>query len=337
MFRVKYIGWCGHGNLGDEALFAAIKQLMPSLAFDVACESSAGPPPDAVLLGGGTLIRAEHYRRSAQKGIDANIPVFSFGTGVGVERGFLADGRADYQEVMVRWGETLNRLESVTVRGPQSQRLLVRLGVGLRIIGDPALVLGTRPGDAASGSKPGGHGTIGINAGYISTPFGDWDQIKRAIFGVAEALARKGFPLEFPPMRRAGLPALLVGSRCTRDTRVAWISRCTPRRSKRISSYSSLVGMRLHALVLAAAHGVPFVGIAYRGRVLDFCESIDALELAIEPGLATTSSLLERLDHVVREKKNTMHRISRRVHELQLRLAAEACHVEQLVHRHRNR
>jgi polysaccharide pyruvyl transferase WcaK-like protein len=49
-----------------------------------------------------------------------------------------------------------------------------------------------------------------------------------------------------------------------------------------IASCRAVVGVRLHAVILAAAAGVPFVGVAYDPKVSGFCTDAGALSLSTD-------------------------------------------------------
>ena len=142
-----YIGWIGYNNLGDEALYAAIRDLVKPLSltsFSAARESilgrinHSGPRYfQGVLLGGGTII-GPAYILPVQRTLDLGLPMATFGTGVR-STGFGDDERPQLSE----WRSILNRFEMVSVRGPRSHAALNHLGVkNVEIIGDPALSLG---------------------------------------------------------------------------------------------------------------------------------------------------------------------------------------------------
>jgi len=86
--KAKYIGWVGHGNLGDEALLYSIRKLFwnqavlkePSFA-NIIKESVFGTEFfDFAMIGGGTLIGAEYIKELKKN--RPNIPIVFFGTGV---------------------------------------------------------------------------------------------------------------------------------------------------------------------------------------------------------------------------------------------------------------
>jgi hypothetical protein len=159
--NVRYIGWDGFKNLGDEALLTAHKLLFPDLQFisegrliEFKIRSSfefLSFPPRAIFLGGGTLInesknwlqRLDHY------GENKFIKI-AFGTGV-----FGGSG-------LKEWKYRLNEFSFLGVRGPISYAHLAKAGIrNVQITGESVLSLA--PTDVVVTPSS---GTIGINIGF---------------------------------------------------------------------------------------------------------------------------------------------------------------------------
>lgn len=145
--KIGYIGWVGHANLGDEAMFQAISQslapnqvvsLLPVPGERLLQVVGAGGSKrfGAALLGGGTLIN-HFYLDLAKLVASWRIPFCIAGTGVG-SPGFGFSSRDE--DNLQGWAEILRRSPLVAVRGPKSAQLLQQIGVSnVEVIGDPAL------------------------------------------------------------------------------------------------------------------------------------------------------------------------------------------------------
>ncbi len=144
---VGYIGWVGHSNLGDEAMFEAIctalrpNKILPLLPLPgeqllEAIGLGAAKRCAAVILGGGTLIN-RFYLGLAKRVLSWNIPLCVAGTGVGSPGfGFSPERPRD----LLKWAKVLSRSPFLGVRGPESERLLREAGLeNIEVIGDPAL------------------------------------------------------------------------------------------------------------------------------------------------------------------------------------------------------
>ena len=141
-----YIGWLGHGNLGDEAIFWAFKELFKRVQFrdypyiGKILKKFPGLV-DYIFLGGGTLIgNYPMYLDTARMLIDAfpKAKRIAFGTGVRNPVFWKNNMKSSLKE----WVELLNEFDFVSVRGPLSSGILQDYGLDaskIHIIGDPAL------------------------------------------------------------------------------------------------------------------------------------------------------------------------------------------------------
>jgi Polysaccharide pyruvyl transferase len=279
---LAYVGWLGFGNAGDEALFDAFRLALPHRALaHVSHErllrmAASGRllrgRVEGVLLGGGTLIGHETFRRHTEWLLDAAPGAAGFAVGTGVLDPDFPDrppGEAELE--LERWRPLLHRLERVSVRGPRSRELLERLGVEAPVVGDPALLL-RAPAAPVRPRAP----VLGLNIGFARNTWGgDPERLLRAVVGLADRWLADGGQVELFPVWAADLPLVRAATeRIAGPVRVvpdfgdvqmllAGIARC-----------HVFVGMKLHSVVLAAAAGVPGVMIEYHPKCGDFQASI---------------------------------------------------------------
>ncbi len=280
---VAYVGYTGKNNLGDEAMLAATRLLLPwgGLAPDLT-------DPRLLVVGGGTLVNADRYYLTRILRQDAPTS----------ERAMLGTGVRSPEfwgvtEPMEEWKAFVDSALYAGVRGPDSVRHLAALGVAdeVDVFGDPALAL----------SAPAGvervPGRVVVCPLFAAGSL--WGEDDGAAFTALAALIRRlrregrevvamsAFPEDdrwlLTLMRDAGAPDLpyLAGYADLDDT-----LRC-------LASADLVVGERLHASVLAAACGVPFVAVEYRPKVRDFARSV-GMEQAV-----VRSDEMHRLDEVV--------------------------------------
>ncbi len=292
MTRGIYQGWTGWRNLGDEAMFVACQRTLARLVW-TACPpfdaQRAGPAARArtawrgwmgrvpggerALLGGGTLINRTpewlHEYRRLRRGARKPVPVFS----PGVAHPDYWARTPTWKDTRVEWREALAELPEVGVRGPVSRQLLVEAGVrNVVVTGDPGLVFRRRsPRRHASRCR------IGINAGRSNGEmWGSEDRMLAALTDGARRLAAHGCEVRlFPVWDRdevvcrevaagAGLPPDVVDPLLLDpDAFVEYVD-----------GFDVVITVKLHAAVLAAAAGVPFVAIEYRPKVRDFSASV---------------------------------------------------------------
>jgi len=118
--KVKYVGWAGYGNLGDEVLFEVFKQLFRSFYLHPKnigrFAKLISLNLDAVILGGGTLINRSDGREYLDEFIEkGNLKRVVFGTGV---------ANSDFWKnipnsinIMSEWVTILNAVRHLSVRG----------------------------------------------------------------------------------------------------------------------------------------------------------------------------------------------------------------------------
>ena len=278
--RVAVSGYYGFGNTGDEAIALAISRELRArgaapvlLSNDPAatvrecgCESAARMNPVALLgtlarcqvllSGGGGLLQDKTSARTlsyylavirAAKLLGKRVVVFNQSVGPLSPEGGRKVARA-------------LRGTQVIVRDRGSLATLETLGVKAELGGDPALLLTPTPGLTRDPNT------------VIVAPRGDVTDAAAALHEVTQAL------------RRAGRRVVALSFMPTQDDAAAHalgadevISTRDPKRAlDTIAASGYVIGVRLHAVILAAAAGVPFTGIAYDPKVLGFCKDAGA-------------------------------------------------------------
>ena len=263
---MAYVGLPGHDNLGDDAMLAAVRGLMPWARIESGC-----PDAQIVMLGGGTLFNAGGYYLNRIRQVDGpNLERVVFGTGM---RSIEFWGTTERSE---DWTPFLSSALSVGVRGPLTQRGMQEWGIdrAVDIIGDPALGLEPRT------AVPAVEGRVVLSPLHTEGKCwgGDDDAVLEAYARLARTLRSDGHDLmmltahpsddrwAIEVMRDAGIPDMnFIAGYANLD-----------RALDVISSSDLVVGERLHSVVLAAAMGTPFVAVEYRPKVRDFAASIDA-------------------------------------------------------------
>lgn len=278
--RVAVSGYYGFGNTGDEAIALAITRelkkqgatplLLSNTPEETAraygCESAARMRPAAllgalarsqvVLSGGGGLLQDRTSGRTltyylgvirAARLLGKRVVVFNQSVGPLSEEG----GR--------RVAAALKGVR-VIVRDRGSLDTLRGLGIEGELGGDPALLLSPTPNLTRDPDR------------VIVAPRGDVTDATEGLRTVTERLRERGrhvTALSFMPdhddeaARSLGADDVLS----TRDPQVALDA---------IAGAGFVVGVRLHAVILAAAAGVPFLGVAYDPKVAGFCADAGA-------------------------------------------------------------
>ena len=263
MSSFGYVGWSGRGNLGDDAIFDAVRsRLIPADLVEVplypkevgaflACGDRAALRTARPLLGGGTVIGRMNWRVHLRTALllARSRPAVMVGAGV-EDPAFSGRHSFGSERELRRWRRVLESFDRVTVRGPRSQELLAAVGISSEVVGDPALLLEpvrvVDPDDR----------TIGVALGFGDDLWGhSQDEVVDAVGGAVRELVTRGWRVRFFVVngedhdhavrcaQRAGLDPLRTEFLPATEPAVflEHVGRCTV-----------LVGQRLHAVVLAA-------------------------------------------------------------------------------------
>lgn len=301
--RIGYIGWAGHGNLGDDAMLSAIGSLLPdtdliSYAYPrkerrLARLGLSGPRFfQSILLGGGTLI-SDGFAEIPRLAIEQDVPLWSFGTGVG-SCGFGMPPQVS----LARWLEILPRFRAISVRGPLSQLRLRELGADhVEIIGDPALSLAVAEARACADPP-----RFALNIALPGT--GRLRRDDHPFLCELEILTRRLVRHGWTPVPVAmsddDAPALadLLARVYGDDVRVPTL-RSAEDFIAAVAPCAFTVAVRLHAAVLSCCAGVPPLMLGYRDKCLDFMASMELTDYHVALDDMADGELLFRAERLV--------------------------------------
>lgn len=304
--RVAVSGYYGFGNAGDEAILAALKQglteLVPGATFTVMSGDPAATAEmhgveavsrvnptalirairtsDLVISGGGSLLQdvtgprnIPYYLGVVSLARSLRKPVMIYAQGVGPVRGHL--GKTLIPRV-------LNGVSLITTREEESARLLGSLGVTrppIVVTADASLALEPAPDAAADdellsmGVRPGPGPLIGL-------ALRSWHEgvDVPGLAALADLLAaRLEARLVFLPMHRPGdrEVAEAVLARMEAPGTLLDGIRHPQRLLALLGRFDLIIGMRLHALILAAIARVPMIGLSYDPKIDNFLRSLE--------------------------------------------------------------
>src|SRR5688500_13583323 len=143
---LAYVGWLGYGNAGDEALFDAFRLSLPHrplahVSHERLLRAAARGRllrgrVSAAVLGGGTLVGHETFRRHLNWLLAAAPGARGFAVGTGVLDPDFPDRPAgEAMRELERWRPLLARHERVSVAGARPLGLPERRGVEARPVG----------------------------------------------------------------------------------------------------------------------------------------------------------------------------------------------------------
>jgi len=275
-----YLGYAGHDNAGDEAVFTGVTRLRGDLnwtkvflgkrQFEVTSALGMDGPRylSSVALGGGTLISSGGTLHIVNRLLLLGQSVWACGTGVGS----YGWGDEPYPDIRA-WQRPLSHFRGIGVRGPLSKQLLDELGVeGVRVVGDLALSL-VRDKTAQICQPP----CIAVN---LSVPVRasesvDMDGVIGAVVRLAKVRQEKGWRvLPLAMARRDIVPLQHLCSELNLSPRCILYTLEADSILDQIAGCTVMVGVRLHSAVLAACAGVPPILLGYRPKCLDFMSSM---------------------------------------------------------------
>ena len=288
--RVLLSGYYGFANAGDEAVLAglvlSLRAVDPHLEITVLSinprETQAAhgvravhrsrpkdllpalARTDLLISGGGSLLQDV----TSAHGILYYLGVVRLAQMLGKRTMFGAQGVGPLRRARSRRlvAGVANRLDAVTVRDSESADLLRTIGVSrpaIEVAADPALLLGP---DVLTPSPSDTYGVA------LRPWHGQEDLAVRLADACREALPQAR-PVLFPMQPQTDT---LIGEQfallCNQQEKAGAVSPGGGLDAlvRAIGGCEMMVGMRLHALILAAAAGVPSVGLSYDPKVAAF-------------------------------------------------------------------
>jgi len=352
--RALLSGYYGFGNLGDEAILAAIAQELVTQLPQVELEVLSGDPAatqrtygleacdrwslrclwralrrsDVLVQGGGGLIQdatscmsPAYYLGVLLAARIARRPYAIFCQGVGPLRRWL------WRSLTVL---LLGKARLLIVRDENSAELLLRMGLRkpAEVAGDPALLLKsaspeeTRQWLAGTGAR---------------LPEGYWLVVPRQVAGAEEAVAEAARALASLERPVVVMPFQAADETLARE--VAGIAHGmalpTPEDPRIgaaiVAGACGVVAARLHALIFAATAGVEAFGVDYDPKVAAFCDAV-GYPHAAQPALEHVAAWAQQVENgenflqsqSVERMQSSVRHAFRRLAELLMRAGASS-------------
>ena len=326
MNRLLLSGYYGYGNAGDEAVLAGLVTgfRASATAKDLEIAALSGNPAetrtaheiqaadryrpaallpeiarcDLFLSGGGSLLQDV----TSAHGIFYYLGVVRLAQILGKKTMFIAQGIGPLKLARSRKlvAAVANKLNAITVRDPESAQLLREIGVTrppIEVTADPALLLSVSP-------RIGGRGA-GTSFGVALRPWQGQDTLGAQVAAACSKSLEGLHPILLPMQTASDLPIteqfaqnwLPTEGQANAATLCSTTDGLGPLLSI-VVECDMMVGMRLHALILAAAAGVPSVALAYDPKVAAFMQASgqgDAVYDLNAPDLEALTALLARV------------------------------------------
>jgi len=285
--RAIYIGCLGHHNIGDDAVYKAIKLMIKSkivlYAVDYANVSKGAKLrkfhfsyPDYIIIGGGTIIKkkaTESYLRLILNYYHEYPKAQLIILGSGVASPTLAK-QIGFPTDVEAWATILNKCSYISVRGPLSKTIIVNdwhVTTPIEILYDPALHF--KQTKAQKSRKK----IIGVNFCNIVSRIYGLDQKKVDVFAknmVQKFLDNDWKVILFPTTDSdMGYMRNVLGDEIFKSVKHADFKNID-KSLRFFDTIDIFLGMRLHSIIFSALKSTPFYAIEYEQKTSDFLQSI---------------------------------------------------------------
>lgn len=312
----RYVGWLGHDNLGDEALYLAIQEYFRpvplahlSPVYQPAVAAVASLKRHRVsILGGGTLI-ASGYRAHFEETLSRTRRGIVFGAGVADEVFWSA-----YPDRKIRvadWRAALERCEYVGVRGPDSVNSLADVGISAEILGDPAAWFVRPPGWWMPDER-----VLGVNVGQAGGQmWGSEEILIEQVGSLVRRAVAEGWRVEFFVVWPNDLEITIatIAEAQINDAVVHTIYGRPDEYLEQVRRATVFVGTKLHSVILAMCAGVPSIMLEYRPKCRDFMKSVDLDHLNIRVDRIDADTLYEQIVGLLGNASGTSREVTERM------------------------
>lgn len=335
MAKVVLSGYYGFDNIGDEAILLSIIQALmdvePGIDIIVLSNNPARTSElygveavnrwklsqvagalkqsDMLISGGGSLLQdvtgiksLAYYLGVVTLARSLGKPVFFYAQGIGPVNTAL--GRRLMKTVV-------NRVQAITVRDEPSKQDLLAMGVKVpvTVTADPVLGLTLTEDHNVDTQKP----VLGVS---VRSWHGDVRAFQRELANCCDYYARQNWQVMFLPLHHPGdQEACQQVAKLMKEESSMPVDNLTVHQFMGlISRCSMLVGMRLHSLIMAAAAGVPVVGVSYDPKIDRFMQ-----QLGLTPACHVNNpncSILPELERVSADLDGERERLKEKVNPL---------------------
>ncbi|ATW25943.1 polysaccharide pyruvyl transferase CsaB [Candidatus Formimonas warabiya] len=299
MKNIVLSGYYGFNNIGDEAVLASVIQALRDEMPDVQITVLSNDPQQTekqysvqavnrwrvaqiipalrrcnlLISGGGSLLQDVtgpksilYYLGVIQLAHWFGKPVMIYAQGIGPVK------RSWARKLMAR---VLNRVRAISVRDQASKADLEAMGVSrppIAVTVDP--VIGwARPGDRHFPDSL--HPLNSDERKCVGVSLRHWDGLnEKEMAAVCDFIGEKGYRVIFLPFHFPGDISVCrkVANLMKGESFLVKDNFSPGEMMDAVGSMHLIIGMRLHALIMAGAQGVPFVAVSYDPKVERFAE-----------------------------------------------------------------
>lgn len=286
--RALYVGCTRMGNLGDEAIFTALKELVLDKIFlyEIPYNSPnsgkylrkiAFKQPDYIILGGGTIIRKganESYLRILNKLTlewpESKIVILGPGVANPVFANYIG-----FPTDIIGWSNLLNKASFVSVRGCDSKAELDtwKLSQTTRVFHDPAVFFSRGKVKPKIRAKK-----IGVNFANIANRIYGKNNEVIEIFAskFVGKLLSEGWEVYLYPTTKSDLNYMLhdIGLSAYENINCFENFENLDESLDFLESLDVFVGQRLHSVIFSSCVFTPFHALEYEPKTSDFLNTL---------------------------------------------------------------
>lgn len=272
---INYVGWVGHQNIGDEALYRVIQNLFHSYRF-IYYQGTAHS--QVTFFGGGTLLPL--LCTSVEPNVRPTKFNYVFGTGV-LDPVFY--GR--WHPVAVERLKSFN-FRFIGVRDIFSKNILNEWGIKSEVIGDPCLSLEPCPNKRRYDKR------VAVNIGSDGLVWGGNEEIVfQEITKVCHTLKTHGYQPVIIPFNKEDFGRIKESPLNNFEIFREWFDVNSV--LDFISSCKILIGERLHSTIFSSCTFTPFISINYRPKCLHFAETMGFEKYAVRTDELTSKKIMD--------------------------------------------
>lgn len=297
MKKILYIGWLGFNNLGDELMWEMFRdlsgkyldpseyQVIPSLPGVNLKDTS---PYDVVVLGGGSLL-IPGYIDILHQAVKNRKKTMIWGSGhdrlekvhVNNQGKIVSDLVQSKNNQSVMLTEIMQDVAFCGIRGPLTYQYLEQIHVPMdkvRISGDPGYLLSLPHSEHKGGQSRAP--IIGINWGTAYNKIYGQNEmlVEDALVRAAHRYIGEGYKIYiyavWGPDRTACKRLYDKIGQPDQTILDLELHNCQQLMNI-VQHFTMTVNFKLHANILSAAAGVPFICLGYRFKCLDFVHSLN--------------------------------------------------------------
>ncbi|WP_312097719.1 polysaccharide pyruvyl transferase family protein [Niallia sp.] len=338
--NILYLGYLGVNNIGDEVCYEAFAQACerwlneeytlfsyPINSTKSLKEFYAENPFDLVVLGGGSLFQGHFFIDLALEAIEMKLPLYCYGTGIDymTEETVESFKKGDFQLSSTTFNnKEINRekikkvVEYATfagLRGPLTLKYIKALNPSpasnYQTIGDSGMLFTPEKDDYIKRKylKDLSKKIIAVNWGTTQNILFGYDEykLKNQMIDACTNLLKKGYQIVIFPMWNKDVPSCMELYNSIKEKgKVTFIPEvCTATQIYHFLSICHFsLNLKLHANVLSASSGTPFIQLAYRSKGVDFAASIHQLPYTLLTNTTKLAETIERKEYYLTSNKN---------------------------------